>query len=284
MESSPSLVRVALSSLAGFLAAFSVASGAAATPRQLPFSYPNETLAEGELEAELHTDVNPQRVLADGDNPAAGNLWEPAYKLQTEIEYGLTRRFELGFYQVFTGEPKAGGGHEFGFDGLKWRVRTRLAEPGELPVDVGFYFELETMHDELAFEAKLNLQRRLGRFKLMTNLWAEEQIARPLDTGAQGRKAAFIVNPTAGAVYEVSPRFAPGVEYWARGQLAPSGDTEQERNNTAVHHFVGPTVHLNFGKLWWSAGVYFHLNDMDTPRPGDSYGPVWVRSVLGMEL
>jgi hypothetical protein len=261
-----------------------VPSVANATPRQLPFTYPNETLSKGEVELEMYTDVNPLRVQADPADAAAGNLWTPEYKLQTEIEYGLSDRFELGLYQVFEAEPQAGGDNVLKFDGLKWRIRTRLAQPGELPVDVGFYFELETMHDELSFEAKINLQRRLGNFKWMANLWAEESITRPLDTAAHGRSAHFIVNPTTGFVYEVTPTFQPGVEYWARGQLAPSGTTDQDRNNSAVHHFVGPTIHLNFGRFWWSVGAYLHLNDQNTPSPGDSYGPVWFRSVIGLEL
>ena len=282
MSKSPQSTKLA--GVATALALATVAPVAFATPRPLPFTYPNETLPEGALEAELYTDVNPQRVAASADSPAAGNIWEPAYTLQSELEYGLTRRIELGFYQVFKGEPQAGGGQSFGFDGLKWRMRTRLAEPGEWPVDVGFYFELETMHDELAFEAKLNLQRRFGRLRLMTNLWVAEEVSRPFDTGAQGRKAAFVVNPTGGVVYEVSPGFQPGIEYWGRGQLAASGDTEQDRNNSRVHHFAGPTAHLNFGKLRWTSGVYFNLGNMDTPQPGDKYGPLYFRTVFGIDL
>ena len=80
-------------------------SVALATPRSLPFSYPNETLPKGAVEAELYTDVNPQRVTASPTDATAGNVWSPEYKLQTEIEVGLTDRFELGLYQVFEAAP-----------------------------------------------------------------------------------------------------------------------------------------------------------------------------------
>jgi len=35
------------------------------------------------------------------------------------------------------------------------------------------------------------------------------------------------------------------------------------------------------GNIWsfWSAGLYFHLNSVATPNPGDAHGPVWFRSV-----
>ncbi|HEY8077527.1 MAG TPA: hypothetical protein VIF62_25550 [Labilithrix sp.] len=263
-------------------AALFVSAAASATSRPLPFTYPNETLPEGQLELELYTDVNPLRVHADAADPTKGNLWEPAYQLQSEFEYGLTDRFELGFYQVFEATPQDGGDNSLRFDGLKWRVRTRLAEPGQWPVDIGLYLELETMHDELALEEKVNLQRRLGRLRLMANLWVEQQVARPLDK-SQRSDLQFVVNPTAGFVYEVTPTFQPGAEYWSRGLLSPEGEG-QERHDSAVQHYVGPTVHLNFGKLWWSAGVYAHLNDVDKPPPGGVWGPVWFRSVIGLEL
>lgn len=257
---------------------------ALATPRTLPFTYPNETLPKGDLEVELYTDVNPLRVPVDASGEVPGNMWGFGYRLQTEIEYGITDRVELGFYQVFEAAPVPGGDNALVFDGLKWRVRTRLAEPGQLPVDIGFYFELETMRDELAAEFKLNLQRRFGRLRLLTNLWVEEAWVRPLDSKAHGREAEFIVNPTGGASFEVTPTFHPGLEYWARGQLSAKGDTPQDRQNSRVHHFLGPTVNLDFGRLWWSAGLYFHLNSLSVPNPDDAYGPVWFRSVIGLNL
>jgi len=269
--------------LASVCAAF-VAATAWATPRTLPFSYPNETLPKGGLELEMYTDLNPLRVAADPSDASAGNMWAPEYRLQTEFEYGITDRVELGLYQVFEAPAVPGGDNALLFDGLKWRVRTRLAEPGELPVDIGLYLELETMHDELALEGKVNLQRRLGKVRLLANLWAEEAWVRPLDTKAHGREAEFIVNPTAGASFEVTPTFQPGFEYWGRGQLSASGDTAQDRENSRVHHFLGPTSHLNFGRLWWTAGLYLHLNSLSTPTPGDAYGPVWFRSVIGLDL
>jgi hypothetical protein len=256
----------------------------AANPRPLPFTYPYQTLPEGALELELYADVVPLRVQADESDPQQGKLWEPRYQLQNELEYGISDRWELGFYQVFEANPSAGGENGLLFDGLKFRLRTRLAEAGDLPVDVGLYFELETMHDELSFEGKVNLERDIGKLRLMTNLWVEEQVARPLDTKAHGRRADFIVNPTLGGTYEVSGHLNLGIEYWARGQLSPSHEDDLERQNTRVHHFAGPAVHLGFGKLWWSLGVYAQLSDLHKPKVGYDYGPVWARSVLGLEL
>jgi hypothetical protein len=108
--------------------------------------------------------------------------------------------------------------------------------------------------------------------------------SRPYDSKLHGREANFVINPATGFVFEVTPTFQPGLEFWARGQLVSSGPTEQDHKNTRVQSFLGPTVHLNFGKLWWTAGAYVHVNDTSTPQVGDAYGPVWVRSVIGLEL
>lgn len=263
-------------------------ASALATPRPLPFTYPYETLDKGELEVELYGDMTPVQVPVDQADPTKGHLWEPWYQLQNEFEYGVSDRVELGFYQVFEGTPEPGGTNTMTLDGFKWRVRTRLAEAGEWPVDVALYLELETMHDELSLEEKVILAKRFGPFHWMANLWVEETLERPLDPSPP-RQLDFIINPTTGITYEVAPWFQPGVEYWARGELGTQGSTPLEIDSNRVHHFVGPTVFFDWGKLWWSLGAYADLTRLTSPAqlaPGDiaSYGPVWVRSVLGLNL
>jgi hypothetical protein len=42
---------------------------------------------------------------------------------------------------------------------------------------------------------------------------------------------------------------------------------------------------LDFGKLWWSAGVYARVTDVDhTMQPGEPYGSVWARAIVGLNL
>jgi hypothetical protein len=247
-----------------------------ATPRQLPFSYPYETLSQGELELELYGDMTPLRVAANPLDPAKGNLWEPAYALQNEFEYGVSDRIELGFYQVFEANPADGGSNSMQFDGFKWRVRGRLAEAGQWPVDVALYLELETMHDELSLEEKVILAKRMGLFHWMANLWVEQTESRPYDDAS--RSFHFILNPTTGLEVQATPVVHPGVEYWARGEIGTADVNEK------IHHFLGPTIHLNFGKLWWSFGLYADLTQFNKPLPGEIYGPVWARSVIGLAL
>jgi hypothetical protein len=271
------------------------ARGAQANPRPLPFTYPYETLAEGSMEVELYTDTTPLRVQADPADATKGRLWEPYSLLQTEFEYGITDRFELGLYQVFEVNPQPGGGNVFSFDGMKARIRTRLAEAGDWPVDVGLYFEVVDFHDEFELEQKIILARRFGRLRLMSNLWIEEEFERPFeDAGKRGELEIFF-NPTLGGTYELSTRAQVGLEYWTRGRFgsddaaAPTDPAQAEaqrvaRRNDQFHHFLGPTFHYNMGRAWLSVGVYAHLNDANKPQPGELYGPWWGRFVLGVDL
>jgi hypothetical protein len=269
---------------------------ASANPRPLPFTYPYETLADGALEVELYADTTPLRVAADPADASRGRLWEPYYMLQTELEYGLSDRWELGLYQVFEASPTSGGGNNMTFDGMKARIRTRLAEAGEWPVDVGLYLEVASLHDELELEEKILLSRRFGRLRVMSNLWVEQELRRPYDSPDQ-RELALVINPTLGATWQLSPRFQVGAEYWARGKIAGRSDPDTsgmdaeaaeaariEKRNDAIHHFIGPTFHANFGRMWLSTGLYFHGNDMNKPQPGEAYGPVWMRTVIGLDL
>jgi hypothetical protein len=263
------------------LGALALPAVAHATPVPLPFTYPYETLAKGEAEDELYGDMTPLRVNADPTGASKGLLYEPRYVLQNEIEYGVTDHVELAWYQVFEANPVDGGGNLATFDGFKFRARVRLAEAGELPVDVALYFELETLHDELSFEEKVILAKRFGKLHWMANLWVEQEINRPLDDSQ--RNVDFVVNPTTGFTYEVTPTFQPGLEYWGRGVLG--GETSGvEGINNRMHSFLGPTVHFDWGKLWWSLGIYADLNNINEPQVGETYGPVWVRTLLGLTL
>jgi hypothetical protein len=291
-------LRIAAGAAVASGALFAREETAQANPRPLPFTYPYETLPEGATEVELYTDMTPLRVQADPADATKGRLWENFYRLQTEFEYGITDRFELGLYQVFEANPQAGGGNVFSFDGLKARIRTRLAEAGEWPVDVGLYFEVSDFHDELELEQKIILGRRFGHLRVMSNLWVEEEFERPFDDSPHRGEMEVFFNPTLGATYELSPRIQVGLEYWTRGRIGGDDDDESaapadaaeaearriDRRNDGFHHFLGPTFHYNMGRAWLSVGVYSHLNDANKPQPGEAYGPWWARTVLGVDL
>jgi hypothetical protein len=258
-------------------AALTLSSRAHANPRPLPFTYPYETLPEGSAEIEQYVDAT--WVRTPSDPAATDTTFAPNYLLQTELEYGITDHLEMGAYVVFSQQPNAAADPTLTFEGVKYRLRYRFAEEGEWPVDTAVYLEGAAFHDEYEIEGKVILGKRIGKLKLMANAWVEEEWER-------GKDAAFIINPTIGATYQLDPKLFLGIEYWARGQVSPpSGLDDVDAFNAKVHHFLGPAVSMMFGKVWLSVGVYARLDELSrSSMVGDQYGKIWVRSVLGLDL
>jgi len=111
-------------------------------------TYPYWTVPRGMLEMELFNDFN---------NTDSG---ETVWVNQTELEYGLTDRLDIGLYAVT--EKKGSGALQYAK--TKIRTRYRLAGPGRLFVDPALYFEYQLgangRHDKI--EAKLLLSRDFG--------------------------------------------------------------------------------------------------------------------------
>jgi hypothetical protein len=260
--------------ITGSLLLFLVAATeASANPRPLPFTYIYETLPGGEAEVEQYVDLTPLRAYRLG-NPA----WYGAAQLQTEFEYGLTDRLELGLYvsfvpsdPAFTETPQL-----FSGNGIKQRLRYRFAEAGEWPIDLAVYGEVVENQREIELEGKLILQRRLEAVRFVANAWLEREFY------FDGERE-WVFNPTAGAVLELSPSIQPGIEYWMRFELPD--EAQPKAFNRGPHHFVGPTVLIELGKLWWSTGAYLRMNDFGrSPQVGDAFGAVWFRTIVGLSL
>jgi hypothetical protein len=256
-------------------AALAVCTSAQANPRPLPFTYPYETLTQDEMELEQYLDASPLRAAGETDE-TGDTVTDLGFRLQTELEYGITDRLELGLYLVFANDP----GGPLVFDGTKQRLRLRLAEQGDFPVDVALYGEVSEFHDELELEQKIILQKRFDTVRLAANLWFEQSFER-----YKGSPQFFFL-PTFGVTDEVTKMFHVGVEYWAVGRLDKRGEqTELEAFNDDFHHYVGPTAMLMLGKLWWTVGAYYRLDSPSrSTEVGDIYGHAWVRTVVGLQL
>jgi hypothetical protein len=275
MPSSGILIRIAFSAV-GLVSVLVRASEASANPRPLPYSYPYETLSAEEAEVEQYVDLTPLRIADSSDTSGRARIWDQAYTLQTELEYGITDRLELGFYLVFANQ--AGG--PLAFDGVKQRLRLRLSEEGELPIDVGLYGEIAEFHDELEFEEKLILSKRFGMVRAMTNLWFEQSLEH------YGGELEPSFHPTAGVTVEISPIFHAGFEYWGLGKFEnDSAPGSVAHFNDGFHHYLGPALSLQFGKIWWSTAAYLRLDGMTrSTEVGDQFGHLWVRTVIALAI
>ncbi len=245
---------------------------ARATPRPLPFTYIYETLPAGDAEVELYADLTPLRAI-DANGAPARYL---GVQDQLEIEYGITDRLELGLYLTLA---PVDTGLMFAPDmpegtGVKQRLRYRFAEAGRWPLDLAIYGEVTETQREVELEAKVILQRRLGPLRIAANAWAEREL---YFRGAR----EWVANPTAGVVFEKWIRVQPGVEYWMRAEHADGGGWV-----VGPQQYLGPTVLLQLGKLWWSNGFYFRLDGLTTPAIGSGlpFGPVWARTIVGISF
>ena len=261
-----------------------LASRAAANPHALPYTYPSESLSKGATELELASDFTPVQVANPDKGPTAASTGLRFTEV-FEFEYGITSRLELGLYLQFFNDP--GNGVAGALDGIKQRLRYRFAAPGEWPLDVAVYLELAEMSDEIELEAKLNFQRRFGLATLMVNLWGEREFY--LRGGG-----AWVLHPTGGITYQIDPHLHVGVEAWMNAAYGDGATDPASLLNNSPHYYVGPTVLLMFGRMWWSAGVYARLDSFGESAPlsvgatnpnyAVQYGPLWVRTMLGVDL
>ncbi len=247
-----------------------------ANPRPLPFTYTTDTLPEGAVEIEQFADVEPLR--ASDPQDITKHLSYLATAFQTEIEIGLRPRLELGIYFTFVPEPGDGYANKGEFpgvgSGLKQRIRYIFADLGEWPIDVGVYGELTEKTNEIEIEGKLLLQRRFDHLRIAANLSAEYEFTLE-------NTRALVLNPAAGITYEIDQGFGVGVDSWLRHDYA----SDATGFNARTQVYVGPAVMKSFGKLWWSVGAYARATDFGhVAQPGESYGKVFFRSMIGYNL
>ena len=271
-----------------FAAASTQSVRSAATPRPLPFTYTADTLDKGETEIEQYVDMTPVKATSEQTGKP---VWYMATQFQTEYEHGLTDRLELGLYLALMPDPGSAYVNAATLTegtGFKERLRYRLADAGEWPVDVALYGELVEYMTEFEIEAKIILERRIGRLRIAANAWAEREFyytPTQLANGTVVNEQDWVLNPTVGATYQIIPEFHAGVEYWMRVEFPNTPVSNPRPFSIGPNQFVGPALMLNFGHLWWSTGVYLRVNDIDrTAQPLDDYGPIWVRTVVGLEL
>jgi len=264
----------------GLLLALSLLSASArATPRPLPFTYQHEQLAAGESELEQFVDFTPGRAL---DSTTGKLAWYGVTGFTTEFETGLTDRLELGLYVTLA--PAAANGfvetpNALNGNGMKQRLRYSLAAPGEWPLDVSLYGELGENERELEVEAKILLQRRLGLARIVANLSGEREVYY------QGDDRDLILTPSLGVTFEPTPSVQPGLEAWMRGEWPEEGSPHPRPFGLGPHVYVGPTILLQFSRLWWANGFYIRATDRrHTLAAGESFGNVWFRTVIGVGL
>ena len=249
-----------------------------ANPRPLPFTYQHEQLGSGQTEIEQFVDFTPVRVLSESTgNPA----WYGFTQFQTELEHGLTDRLELGLYLTYV--PSLSTGFSVGprgseGTGVKQRLRWQLAPAQEWPIDVSLYGELVENDREVEVEAKVLLQRRFGPARLIANVSGEREFYFD-------GKHDIVLTPSAGVTVEATPMLQPGFEWWMRAEYPEENPPHLRPFALGPQQYLGPVLLLQLGSFWWSNGVYLRVSRMDhTLAPGEAFGLIWARTMIGIEL
>jgi len=214
--------------------------------------YPYATTPKGIAEFETDNAVVTAGHDEGGEGTAAGtiasgHMWFNAY----EFNYGITDRLEAAVY-LNLARP-AGGRLRWAGDNL--RLRGRLFEPGALPVDLGWYVELEwhqtPQFDDAVRELEVRpiIEKDFGPVTVQLNPKFEKVLA------GDGHNQGFEFGYAAAIRYRWRRRLSPSLEFYGGTGLIDQPDPAGEQQ-----HYLFPAIWGQLpGGLEYNLGVGFGL-------------------------
>ncbi len=194
------------------------------------WTYDYSSLAKGNSEIEYYLTATTKDRQTSGRSD-----WEH----QVELEYGITDHLDAGLYQVFAQQA----GDSLQYAGFKFRLRYRVAEKNQLPVDIVFYAEhKESTLGESLFEGKVFLAKDFGKLNIAYNQIYER--------GYSSGKGEY--EYAVGASYELKPWLRMGVE--SKGSYSEG------------EYAAGPTISWVGDRIWGNLGILYGLNRLTDDR------------------
>jgi hypothetical protein len=148
--------------------------------------YPVQTIGKGLIEIEsLNSFVPEGHTTGDAGTSAGTYPSNLMYRTALELTYGLTDRIEAAAY-LNLAKPDAA---PFQYAGSKFRLRGSFFEPGELPVDLGWYTELDWHRTprfddaELELEVRPIIEKDFGRLQISVDPIFEKPLVAPDTSG-----------------------------------------------------------------------------------------------------
>ena len=225
--------------LLAVMAVFALAGTALADQRTYVWTYEYLTLSRDSAEFEIYLDAKTADRQQDNSSD---------WRQQFELEYGITDRFDAGFYLVYEQKEE----ESLKYTGYKIRFRYRIAEKNVLPLDLLLYAEHQEKVDaDNVFEGKLILAKDIGNLNIAYN-----QIYKNTYTSGDGADHQY----AAGASYPVASNLRLGVE--------SKGDYGEDT------YALGPTLSWVGGRIWANIGAVYGLNRRTNDRE--------VRFILGI--
>ncbi len=209
--------------------------------------YEAEILAPGKSMVELHSNftVKGTTTEVDGVLPTEHALHETL-----EITHGFTPWFETAVYLFTSLQP--GTGYEWVGDHI--RPRVGVPESWGWPVGLGLSAEIGYQQrrfstDTWTLELRPIIDKRVGPWYVAFN----PVIGRSLKGENAGR--GFDFSPSLKVSYDLTPKIAAGIEYYA--SLGPLSGFDRLKEQ---QHQLFPAVDLNLGPRWeFNFGVGFGL-------------------------
>ena len=232
MRASAAIVRATL------VAASMILCSANARAQVDPFEfevYPYQTLGKGMAELETLNSFVPSGHNHGDAGTSSGDLpSDKMYRTALEATYGLSEHVEGAAYLQLA-RPNAGS---FQYAGSKFRLRGSLFEQGELPIDLGWYAELEWHRtpqfdaSELEMEFKPIVAKDVGRFEIDLNPIFEKAIFVGPD-----KNKGFEFGYAAGVYYNYMRQISPGLEFYGGIGLIDDTDPLHEQQ-----HYIFPVL------------------------------------------
>jgi hypothetical protein len=230
------------------------AAQARADRRTMIRAYEYQTQPRGNLEFELWNTVEAPR----------SSFSDSVLVQRLELEYGITDHWDVALYHVFERGGPAADFHDYHLSDWQLETRYRLAEKGELPVDVVLYLEIERPVDfskPFEVEERLILEKDFGRFALVANLVGAQHLGRA-DLGR-------VWELDFGGRYELMPQLRVAAEFWTTHEYLGS--------DVSRNYYLGPSVSVATSKLWFQIGAGIGLDAAQDQQ-------MQIRSVLGFNL
>src|SRR5271166_3362547 len=208
--------------------------------------YPYSTTPRGVAELETDNAAAVDGHAVAGEGTAKGTVPSQGMVYNSyEVTYGFTDRIEAALY-LDMAAPRGSG---LQWAGGKFRVRGRLFDQDFLPVDVGWYLELEwhktPQFDDAVRELEFRpiLEKDIGRLSIMANPKLEKVLA-----GAGHRQGAEF-GYVAGAHYRWTRGLSPGLEFYGAPGLIDHADPVARQQ-----HYLFPVI---WGEL--PRGIEYNL-------------------------
>lgn len=213
--------------------------------RLFVWTYEYKTMHRREVELEQYTTFS----TFDLDNRNVTT----STSLEIELEVGMTDRFDVGLYHVFSQAPKGG----MAYDGFKVRFRYRFGEKGLYFLDPLLYLEYKGFPtlSKHGLEGKIILAKEVGNYTLVLNPIVEFEVKEN--------------EP------EMEWEYASGLSY----RFSKIVNVGFEMKGSSGNHYIGPVIAHGDAECWLSLGFLRRV----TGRSGEA-GDREIRLIIGIGL